>query len=187
DIGACSCPIGMSSAPCKHQGAVSVKFHLSIVNFFPSLTPDDCMTYAYIALGDQETLHMEMEISSNSLIIENKETEKFDSSEFTSLLVVNSDYQNGGSTLHATLNKFKDRYIAARTKSISRLSSFLYDINRDLDPMVHAKSDSRIRVQVESIRRRKTEMVTASKNKAKETLDPQNIPVRKKKKNGKKA
>ena len=41
-----SCPVGMSGAPCKHQGAVSVKYHISI---FTSLTPDDRMIYAYIA------------------------------------------------------------------------------------------------------------------------------------------
>ena len=51
EIGVCICPIGMSSTPCKHQGAVSIKFHISIFNFIPSLTPDDRMIYAYIALG----------------------------------------------------------------------------------------------------------------------------------------
>ncbi|CAG8815598.1 10225_t:CDS:2 [Gigaspora margarita] len=40
----------MSGAPCKHQGAVAAKFHISIFNFIPSLTPNDCAIYAYIAL-----------------------------------------------------------------------------------------------------------------------------------------
>ena len=51
DIGVCSCLVGMSGAPCKHQGAVLVKYHISIFNFIPSLTPDDRMIYSYIALG----------------------------------------------------------------------------------------------------------------------------------------
>ena len=51
EIGVCSCPVGMSGAPCKHQGAVSVKFHISNFNFIPSLTPNDRIMYAYIALG----------------------------------------------------------------------------------------------------------------------------------------
>jgi hypothetical protein len=51
EIGTCSCPVGMSGAPCKHQGAVSIKYHISMFNFTPSLTPDECMIYAYIALG----------------------------------------------------------------------------------------------------------------------------------------
>ena len=51
EIGVCSCPVGMSGAPCKYQGAVSVKFHISMFNFIPSLTPDDRIIYAYIALG----------------------------------------------------------------------------------------------------------------------------------------
>ena len=50
-IGTCTCPIGMTGAPCKHQGAVSVKFHLSTFNFIPSLNSDHRMVYAYIALG----------------------------------------------------------------------------------------------------------------------------------------
>src|SRR5437763_13839859 len=50
-IGTCTCPIGMTGAPCKHQGAVSVKFHISMFNFLPSLTSKERMVYAYIALG----------------------------------------------------------------------------------------------------------------------------------------
>ena len=52
EIGTCTCPIGASGAPCKHQGAVSVKFHISTFNFLPSLTSNDRMLYAYIALGN---------------------------------------------------------------------------------------------------------------------------------------
>ena len=50
-IGTCSCPIGMTGAPCKHQGAVAIKFHIAILNFIPSLTPYNRMVYTYIALG----------------------------------------------------------------------------------------------------------------------------------------
>ncbi|GBC10697.1 hypothetical protein RclHR1_09830006 [Rhizophagus clarus] len=41
EIGACS--VGLPGAPCKHQGAVSVRFHIPIFNFVPSLTPDDML------------------------------------------------------------------------------------------------------------------------------------------------
>ncbi|CAG8805163.1 37855_t:CDS:2, partial [Gigaspora margarita] len=51
EIGVCSCPVGMSGALCKHQRAVAAKFHISIFNFIPSLTPNDRAIYAYIALG----------------------------------------------------------------------------------------------------------------------------------------
>ena len=52
EIGTCSCPVGISGAPCKHQGAVSVKFCISTFNYIPSLTPDDRILYTYIALGE---------------------------------------------------------------------------------------------------------------------------------------
>lgn len=51
DLGVCTCPVGMSGAPCKHQGAVAIKFHIVNFNFLPSLTPDDRILFAYIALG----------------------------------------------------------------------------------------------------------------------------------------
>ncbi len=50
-IGVCTCPVGMSGAPCKHQGAVAMKFHIAIFNFLPSLTPNDRMLYSYITFG----------------------------------------------------------------------------------------------------------------------------------------
>jgi len=51
ELETCSCPVGISDAPCKHQGAVSMKFHISMFNFISSLMPEDRITYTYIALG----------------------------------------------------------------------------------------------------------------------------------------
>ena len=45
-IGTCTCPVGisgLSGGPCKHQGAVAIKFHIAMLNFIPSLTLNDCM------------------------------------------------------------------------------------------------------------------------------------------------
>jgi hypothetical protein len=53
EIGICSCPVGINGAPCKHQGAVLAKFHITTLNFLPSLTSNDRMLYAYIAFGKQ--------------------------------------------------------------------------------------------------------------------------------------
>ncbi|PKY47809.1 hypothetical protein RhiirA4_463177 [Rhizophagus irregularis] len=50
EIGTCSCPVRINGAPCKHQGAVSAKFHITTLNFLLSLTSEDRMLYAYIAL-----------------------------------------------------------------------------------------------------------------------------------------
>ncbi len=47
----CSYPVGMSGAPCKHQGAVSIKFYISMFNFVSSLMPDNRITYTYIAIS----------------------------------------------------------------------------------------------------------------------------------------
>ncbi|SRR6266498_5143110 len=51
EIGMCSCPVDMSDASYKHQGAVSIKFHISMFNFILLLTLDDHIIYIYIALG----------------------------------------------------------------------------------------------------------------------------------------
>jgi hypothetical protein len=93
---------------------------------------------------------------------------------------IKDDYENGGIQLRSALNKFAERYKAAKLKSIPRLASFLYDINRNLDPTVNIRSGSMIRVQVESIKRRKTEGSERKRKlpiniKEKENSDPQNI------------
>ena len=49
-IGMYTCPIDMSDAPCKHQEAVVIKFHIASFNFLPSLILEDRMLYAYITL-----------------------------------------------------------------------------------------------------------------------------------------
>ena len=51
EFGTCTCPVGVSGAPCKHQGAVAMKYHIAILNFIASLTFEDRMLYAYVALG----------------------------------------------------------------------------------------------------------------------------------------
>src|SRR5205814_10674108 len=50
EIETCTCPVGMTGAPCKH-GAVSIKFHISTFNFLPFLNSNDRMFFAYVALG----------------------------------------------------------------------------------------------------------------------------------------
>ncbi|EXX67346.1 uncharacterized protein OCT59_026889 [Rhizophagus irregularis] len=197
----------MTGAPCKYQDAVSVKFHLSTFNFIPSLTSNDRIVYAYIALGyiakdssfyaslhaefTSQSLQTESETSNSNTTIEygvlsHKETSEniqiVDISAFTDFLEeVRRDYQDGGAQLRTALDKFSERYKAAKLKSISQLTSFLYDLNRDLDLMVNLRSGSMIRVQVESVKRRKTEgsgckWKLPNTIKDKENLDPQNIP-----------
>jgi hypothetical protein len=51
EFGTCTCPIGISGAPYKHQGAVTMKYHIAILNFILSLMPEDRIVYAYVALG----------------------------------------------------------------------------------------------------------------------------------------
>jgi hypothetical protein len=58
EIGTCTCPVGMTGAPCKHQGAVSIKFHIPTFNFLPSLTSNERMLYSYIALGKQNMMYL---------------------------------------------------------------------------------------------------------------------------------
>ncbi|PKY59630.1 hypothetical protein RhiirA4_482542 [Rhizophagus irregularis] len=227
EIRICSCPVGINGAPCKHQGAVSAKFHITTLNFLPSLTSEDRMLYAYIALGytakdrsfyaslragfaQQEIVpRTEMEISANVqdrletsanvLIRKSNESDEGNKgnigniSSFTNFLEeIKDDYIKGGTQLCIALDKFADRYKVAKLKSIPRLVSFLYDLKHGLDPTSsRIKSGSMIRVQVESVKRRKTEGSGRKRKlpvsvKEKENLDPQIIPSRKKRKTSKK-
>ncbi|GET02902.1 transposable element Tc1 transposase [Rhizophagus clarus] len=212
EIGVCTCPVGMNSAPCKHQKAVAMKFHISMFNFIPSLTANDHKIYSYIAFGcvaKNNSFYASLRAGpipqdqeSDSLFINNgtewkkleenrepeKETNEINDNSAIDIILeeIRVDYENGGPHLRTALDKFAERYTAAKSKSIPKLCSFLYDLNRDLDQV---RSGSMIRVQVESIRRRKTEKSGSKKRELleeKENLDPQIIPSRKKKKTGKK-
>ncbi|CAG8564564.1 27056_t:CDS:2, partial [Dentiscutata erythropus] len=50
-LSTCTCYIGSSRAPCKHQGAVAARYNIGLLNFLYSLTPDDHAQFAYIAHG----------------------------------------------------------------------------------------------------------------------------------------
>jgi|ERR1043165_757952 hypothetical protein len=127
---------------------------------------------------------------------EKNEEIEIDNSVFDTILEeIKVDYQNGGPQIRIALDKFVERYAAAKSKSIPRLCSFLYNPNHEnheLDPKSRVKSGSKIHVQVESIKRRKTEVSGSGRRKLptarkdKENLDPQVIPTRKKKKASKK-
>ena len=98
-----------------------------------------------------------------------------------------ADYQNASPQLCTALDKFAERYRSAKSKSIPCLTSYLYDLNHNLDPTARVKSGSMIRVQIESVKRRKTESSGSRKRKLpnnireeKENLDPHVIPARKK-------
>ncbi|CAG8819011.1 8203_t:CDS:2, partial [Racocetra persica] len=66
-----------------------------------------------------------------------------------------------------------------KTRSIPALTAFLNDINCNTDPLVRIRSSAKIRVQVESVKCRKT--IKGKKN------DPHTIPACKVRAVGKKA
>ncbi|CAG8437498.1 16974_t:CDS:2 [Funneliformis caledonium] len=137
-----SCVTDMSSTPYKHQGAVTMKYHIAIFNFLLSLTPDDRMLYAYVTFGKKsDDVNKEIDIL------------LFDSF----LKKMKADYQNSSLQLCTALDKFAEQYQIAKSKSISRLISFLYDLNQNANPISCVKSGSMIRIQVESVRHRKIE------------------------------
>ncbi|CAG8633982.1 7508_t:CDS:2 [Funneliformis mosseae] len=99
---------------------------------------------------------------------ENKENEGIDKFAFNYILEeIKADYQNSGSQLRTALDKFAEHYNAA-------------NLNLYQDPIARVKSGSMIRVQVESIKRRKSETsgggkrkLSATISKGKEILEPQ--------------
>ena len=68
----------------------------------------------------------------------NKESTEVNYTAFATFLEeVKADYQNASPQLCTALDKFAERYRSAKSKSISLLTSYLYDLNRDLDPTAH--------------------------------------------------
>ncbi|CAG8513665.1 26232_t:CDS:2 [Gigaspora rosea] len=69
---------------------------------------------------------------------------------------IKEDYKKQDPQLCAALDKFSARYKATKLQSISRLTTFLYDINCNSDPLMRVKGSKKISIQVESIKQRKT-------------------------------
>ncbi|PKY16521.1 hypothetical protein RhiirB3_428915, partial [Rhizophagus irregularis] len=162
-------------------------------------TTKDSSFYASLHTKDvqqsQVVSRTDMEISNNSVTIEDRdscENTEVNNSAFALFLEdKKNDYESGNMQLCSALNKFAERYKVAKLKSIPRLVSFLYDMNSNLNPVVNIRSGSMIRVQVESIKRRKTEGSGCKRKlpfsvKEKENWNPQVIPHRKKRKTNKK-
>ncbi|RIB05612.1 hypothetical protein C2G38_2219179 [Gigaspora rosea] len=182
EIGTCSCFVGIKF---KHQGAVSIKFHISMFNFISSLTPNDHANYTYIALGyvahdnsfyasfhaqqasQQENLHHSEPIFSSTLNINNK--------------------TSGTSDI-----EWKEPNENREDINILLFVTFLEEVKLDYqnagEPLHAALDKFKERYNVESVKRRKVEngsrkqRFSASANKEKENTDPQTIPARKKKK-----
>ena len=59
DIGICSCSLGNTGAPCKHQGAVARKFNLCSVNLAPFYSQKARQAFAILAVGKSNTMDMD--------------------------------------------------------------------------------------------------------------------------------
>ncbi|CAG8752206.1 4638_t:CDS:2, partial [Gigaspora rosea] len=109
-------------------------------------------------LQQENLYHSELTFSSIEWKEPNENREDIDILPFVTFLEeVKLDYQNAGKPLRAALDKFKERYNVAKSKSVSWLSSYLYELNHNMDPIARVKSGARIRVQVELVKRRKVE------------------------------
>ena len=54
DIGICSCSLGTSGAPCKHQGAVARKFNICSVNLAPLLFSENKASICHFGSGGKQ-------------------------------------------------------------------------------------------------------------------------------------
>ncbi|CAG8790121.1 22295_t:CDS:2, partial [Dentiscutata erythropus] len=97
-----TCPVGAFGAPCKYQSAITIKYHIAMFNFIPSLTPKDRIIYSYIALDngtpnesfDEATKWREDEgIGDISIFLEE----------------IKMDYENSSPQLRIALDKFAER------------------------------------------------------------------------------
>ncbi len=59
--------------------------------------------------------------------------------------------------MYTVLDKFEKYYKVAKSKSISYLTSYFYNLNHDLDLTVNLRSSSMICIQVDSVKWHKTE------------------------------
>ncbi|GES91168.1 hypothetical protein GLOIN_2v1783668 [Rhizophagus clarus] len=100
EIGVCTCLEGMSGVPYKHQGAVAMKFHISIFNFIPTITANDRMIYSYIAFGwvaENNSFYATEQKELEERREPEKDIDKIDNSAINTILEeIRADYQSGG-------------------------------------------------------------------------------------------
>ncbi|CAG8589637.1 20394_t:CDS:2 [Dentiscutata erythropus] len=65
---------------------------------------------------------------------------------------IKHDYENCGPELQTALNKFAKQYNMAKAKSVPALTTFLYNINHNTNPLVYMRSGAKIHMQVESVK-----------------------------------
>ncbi|CAG8677597.1 16348_t:CDS:2 [Gigaspora rosea] len=133
----------------------------------------DCSFYASLrtkpALIENNTIKDNKNGDSNTITIANNEIDMnkelseldnqevdFDGSSFNNFLQeIEDDYKICGTQLRTAFDKFAERYKAAKSQSIGRVTFFLYDYRYNLDPLARIKSGAMIRVQPKSVKRRR--------------------------------
>ncbi len=59
DIGICSCSLGNTGAPCKHQAAVARTFNICSVNLAPFYSKEARQRFAILAMGGGSTRYID--------------------------------------------------------------------------------------------------------------------------------
>ncbi|CAG8777090.1 25454_t:CDS:2, partial [Racocetra persica] len=202
----CICFIGLSGAPCKYQGAVAAKYNIGSLNFFPSLSPNDRACFVYIACGIMAdssfyaSLHAHKnnnheESNTNRILVTNINTNQIvtdadanmDANVDTNVNVntnVNASLNidlNANADVNADVNVDVNASVNINPNANANVNANEYNhVNVDADVNIATDSGAKICIQVESVKRRKTESsVKKSGDKENRDNDSHIIPARK--------
>ncbi|CAG8703110.1 40136_t:CDS:2 [Gigaspora margarita] len=157
ELSICTCYIGSSGAPCKHQGTVAARYNIGLLNFLHSLTPDDHAHFAYIVhelIANDPLFYASLHTYANN----------------------QHKYYKCNNSISPVGNKSHEleEFNVNQTQELKKLNVNQTQESKEFNTV---SDGAKIHVQVELVKHQKTN---------KENVDPQVIPVCKVRKVGKK-
>ncbi|CAG8752976.1 26141_t:CDS:2, partial [Racocetra persica] len=167
ELSTCTCFIGSSGVLCKHQGTVATRYNIGLLNFLHSLTPADHAHFAYIAheiTANDFSFYASLHMHANNQLEHHTHN---DNKPLNSISQMNNQTQE--------LEELNVDQITVSENNLDFFESFIEMVKHNYEnggsQLQHTfKNGTKIHVQVELVKRRKTN---------KENIDSQVIPARK--------
>ncbi|RIB11550.1 hypothetical protein C2G38_2203125 [Gigaspora rosea] len=177
-IGTCSCFVGISGSPCKHQAAIALKFQEGTSNFIDTLTINDRINYFYLATGSviqERSFYASLRSQTNAT---------FNDNTVDQLKIQKSAIPKSTASTEAIIsekiNNTEDTNNSEMPNRIEFLNNFFHEIESDIKQNeqllsafekfqkgpVTIRSGTKIPVQVALVQRRKGAASHSTKRKA---------------------
>ena len=148
DIGLCTCHLGSTGGPCKHQCAVAAKFKIVCKNIIPIHSAKLCQDLLFVATGEvvEMTMFESLRQEESQTLIGNASLsvqESTDSAE-SELLPLQTSQENKDKRISRALNGFKEITELLRNEFVNDPDQFLPAFESFIETASHFKTGAAI-------------------------------------------